>query len=123
MNKYLKIAGIVTAVVVLVCNIQYAAFYNVKNNPAAAKAEWTYIDTIYNTTTIYCGTEPAKDMIPGTWTFVQDYRFSNTYGYENGFWWFEPDWGGTECGTGIPDPTYNYNGYEVTAPNIPTYPL
>jgi hypothetical protein len=123
MNKYFKIAGIATAVVVLVCNIQYAAFYNVKNNPTAAKAEWTYTDTIYHTTTVYCGNEGQRDMVPGTWTWVESTQFHDTYGYETGFYYFVANESGTMCGTNVPSPTFNYNGYEITAPTYPTYPL
>jgi hypothetical protein len=134
MNKFAKRIGIATLVVALLCNLQYSLFFSVKDNPGAAKAAWT---DMYGT--VYCGNSPDTGWYPGEWIFLDTTPGTPTapnpndvydfYGYLYGpgvphhIWYFVRNNTATsECGPNetATDPTWNYKGYYITAPDHPT---
>lgn len=98
MKKVFKITGIVTIVLVLVCNLQYALFSgNMMNTPNKAFADY------YSGGVHYCGTSPSNN-VTGYWSYVYfgdpDHpEYNNWLDVDTeGYWLFTRDSDATDCG-------------------------
>lgn len=97
--------GVAALTVALLCNLQYS-FFSAKNNPSAAKAEFTYDGTLY------CGTDNGTHtgFRVGTWVQITD-TGSSYYGW----YYFVPSDSGTQCGLPDEEGAPRYDGYVVTS--------
>jgi hypothetical protein len=120
MNNIAKKIGITTLVIALICNLQYS-FFNVNDNPSAAKAGWT---DMYGTA--YCGNSPDTSYYPGEWFWLDTTPCSGNnaydfYGIGYIYYFVRVNTGTSECGPNETAslPWWNYQGNYVTAPTHP----